>query len=449
MKCLGRVLACTVALVAIMGTCFVFVPNRASATEYAGTSPSFATGQTWSLDVGWANAGDMITWDWGSSDSLIFSFWRLPNTYYGGLTDYDGIVVDTSGEYVMRWYNNNLIFSATVDFWVASFTPSFSVSSPSEGAYVNSKTISVQGTTDAYSTGVLVGPDAMHLKEADWSMNDWGVDGLVLNEGQNSILVRCYYILDYDGFKNITYDKTIHVIVDTVPPELVITEPTNGTCYNCIHGLKWQCSDESGIAKEEVKIDALPWEGGLKLAMPYPLLLEHQLDDGIHTVQVRVTDQAGNQAVQSVTFTADSTPPELAVLSPTAESTVRGNDVVFSWHAQDSNGVSSQVNIDGAGYGDYGGNNENNTYHFKLATGQHTIEVRAFDSAGNNVTKMVTFEVDNRALSFGGPYYGLPLVAIIVGVILVGLFIALTILKRRRAPAAPPLQPPAVPPGAP
>ena len=91
----------------------------------------------------------------------------------------------------------------------------------------------------------------------------------------------------------------------------------------------------------------------------------------------------------------------------------------------------------------------NQTQHVKLSNGEHTVSITVTDYAGNTVTKNVTFEVNARALIFGGPYYGLPLVAIIVGVISVGFFIALTVVRKRHAPAAPPPQPPMPPPGAP
>jgi hypothetical protein len=87
--------------------------------------------------------------------------------------------------------------------------------------------------------------------------------------------------------------------------------------------------------------------------------------------------------------------------------------------------------------------------HLWFSSGYHVVQIRVTDHAGNQAIGSVSFNNDNGAFSFGGPYYGLPTVAIIVGVILVGLFIALNLLKKRRAPAAPPLQPPVAPPSEP
>lgn len=506
------------------------IPSRASATEYQGTSPSFATDTEWATSAFWCNAGDLIEWDWTTSDTLSFSLLYTSGTsttHVYGFSSYDGYVVPSAGHYALDWYNNNLFFSAMVSYWVAAFTPSLAISSPADGAYLSSRLISLQGSTDPYTDGVLVGPDAMHLREATWSGDNWGVDNLAMNEGQNSILVRSYYLLDYYGYENTTYDRTIHVVVDTIPPELTITTPFNNTFVKGDLDISWQCSDSNGIVRSEIKFDAWGWQDVTGTTYPASLA------DGQHTVQIRVTDAAGNQATRIASFTADSTPPELTIIgppqdsytqssgvswqasdnigldpecqlvfdnsgmvvvnmsasstyylhyfehfqdgphtvqlwvrdfannwamktvnftldthapdltvsSPVKDSTIRGNYVSLTWQASDNIALKEvRVWIDGEGGGVVEGNELKD---IRLANGPHTIEVEAYDYAGNSNGLERTFTVNSQALSFSGPYYGTPLVAIIAAVLLVALFVVLRyVMKRKSAPPASPAEPP-------
>ena len=525
MNSVSRAIVGLVVMATFLGSALVVVPTRVAASEYSGTSPSFSTGSTWALDLGTLGPGFIVEWSWASSDSLIFSM-TLDGTAFPQSNN-EGFVTWTTGHWELQWYNNNWFFSATVSYWVAAFTPLTTVATPLDGTWVNSAMISVQGVSDHYSIGVLVGPDAMHLREASWSGDDWEASYVALNEGQQSILVRTYYWLDYYGYHNITYDQTVHVVVDSVPPELVITAPANGTYMKGDSDVSWQCSDSNGIVKSEIKFDAWGWQDIAGTTY------QASLADGEHTVQVRVTDPAGNQVIRLATFTADSTPPGLTFLFPLegsyssngtvawratdnyvvqapfrvdidsagwtfteggtpiyhldvpdgphsfqmevrdgAENTVvrtvnftvdrtmptisisgpttgvhiRGDYADVTWQSSDNLGiVSTEMKIDGKDWTPVTGLEAK---HVWFSSGYHVVQVRVTDHAGNQAISSTSFKNDNGAFSFGGPLYGLPTIAIIVGVILVGLFIALTVMKKRHALAAPPPQPPATPPSA-
>jgi len=155
---------------------------------------------------------------------------------------------------------------------------------------------------------------------------------------------------------------------------------------------------------------------------------------------------SGTQVLTSYIYTPpDTTPPTVSMTGPPADAQIRGGYVDVAWQSADNTGVvSTEMRIDGGTWETVSGNEVN---HLRLSSGHHVIEIRVADKAGNQAVNSISFDSDNGAFSFGGPYYGLPTIAIIVAVILVGLFVALTVMKRRRAPAAPPPQPPATPPG--
>ena len=156
---------------------------------------------------------------------------------------------------------------------------------------------------------------------------------------------------------------------------------------------------------------------------------------------------SGTQVLTSYTYTPpDTTPPTVSITGPLAGTHVRGSYADVTWQSTDNIGVvSTEMRIDGGSWEPVSGHE---IKHLWLPSGHHLIEIRVSDNAGNQAINSTSFNNDNGAFSFGGPYYGLPTVAIIVAAILVGLFVALTVMKRRRAPAAPPPQPPMAPPGA-
>lgn len=413
----------------VWGMSLVFIPTPVSATEWSGTSPSFSTDTTWSLDVGWVSAGQIIAWYWATYDSLIFSVDNIYGSHYSGLTYDDGLVVDEAGEYVLRWFNDNLIFSATVDYWVVVFTPSTTISTPIDGAYVNSTTIAVQGSTDSYSTGVLVGPDAWHLSEASWSGDDWAFDQFLPNEGYNSILVRTYYWLDLYGYKNVTYDRMIHVHRDTILPDLAIFSPLSDINYpnhylKDVVNISWQCSDESGILKREVKVDALGWQEVQTDSY------SAQLADGNHVVNVRVTDSAGNVAEGVVVFICDTVAPDVDIGGPGMNTKISKDSVSVWWYGGDAlTGIDHyEVRIAGGDWIDAG---DATDYSFTgLGDGWYLVDVKAVDRSGNEAISSVSFGIYTSIWSQNGPYHGIPMYAVIAA-IMVGAIVAVLLLRKR------------------
>jgi len=139
-----------------------------------------------------------------------------------------------------------------------------------------------------------------------------------------------------------------------------------------------------------------------------------------------------------ITVTLDVTPPTVTISAPSEGSHWRGSYVEVAWQSSDNIGIAktelwdedSRIEVQG------------NSSRFPVKTGTHILHVTVSDVAGNKATSSVTIESDSRALSFDGPYYGIPTIAIVAGLILGWLLVASMIRKKRRAPALlPPLEP--------
>jgi len=164
----------------------------------------------------------------------------------------------------------------------------------------------------------------------------------------------------------------------------------------------------------------------------------------VKSVSESGSSASSTQVLTSFSYTPpDTTPPTVSITGPLADAHFRGGYVDVAWECADNVAVvSTEMRIDGGSWEPVSGYE---VQHLSLPSGYHVIEIRVTDSAGNQAVNSTSFDNDNRALSFGGPYYGLPLVAVIVSVVLSGLFIALTALRKRRVSATPPSQPSATP----
>lgn len=201
--------------------------------------------------------------------------------------------------------------------------------------------------------------------------------------------------------------------IDRAPPEISVVLPSTDSMTPEAR-VSWECEDDA-LSVMELRVDGLVWE--VIDVDPDAASYEYTLDvmDGVHTVEIRAADVAGNEATVSVNFTIDRAAPTIVELTPVEGASVRGNDVEVTWEVYDGFGVAlTEINIDGVEWLTIDTSAEGlGSMMVELGHGEHTIKLRATDSAGNVIIDSVTFDVDSAALSFGGPYYGLPLIALI------------------------------------
>ncbi|MBS3815940.1 MAG: PQQ-binding-like beta-propeller repeat protein [Candidatus Thermoplasmatota archaeon] len=187
------------------------------------------------------------------------------------------------------------------------------------------------------------------------------------------------------------------VIVDPTAPEVSIIEPAEGSLMNTSDvEVTWIGSDNtSGLSYYEIKKDDGTWkDNGLE---DRSLLLE--LADGVHLVEVRAVDKAGNKKIIEVQFEIDTAPPMLSIKSPDEDESFEEASVLIDWEGEDNQTrvVSYRLRLNGKSWIDPGAEE---SYTFSnLSDGSYTVEVRCTDEAGNTRAKEVDFEV---ATSGGG-----------------------------------------------
>lgn len=335
-----RMIIYSVSCVLLLGS-FLSISQTADA---ASGSITIAPGETKYLSFGACASGDVVLWSLEISTlSTILEYWlQAPDGSHLPLYSLTwGKVVDAAGEWrlgfsidISGWW------SATVYYTTYRTTPQVEITGPLDSTYVNQALVTVSGTTDGFADSVAVSLDDVHYDSADLYLGSWNKQVTLTADGDYTIYAEA--ALNWGSFVLKYYDS-VTITLDRLPPEVVIKLPA---------------------------------------------------DDGL----------------------------------------VRGNYVDIVWAWSDDSGIeTTEINIDGWGWSAVTGSRYDD---LRLATGEHTIQIRVTDIAGNQATDSTTFTVDARVLSFDGPYYGVPLIGIILAVVIAAVA-TITMVRRRRGSHAP------------
>jgi len=127
-------------------------------------------------------------------------------------------------------------------------------------------------------------------------IKDWT---LTQGEGKKTVYVQ---YKDKAGLESLAYSGTI--LLDTTPPTIAIDWPSPGSeIKSSITQVQWIGTDAgSGVDHFEVRVDGGSWRNVGNNAAH----VLSELSDGSHTVEVKITDKAGNSRTTSVNFTVSA-----------------------------------------------------------------------------------------------------------------------------------------------
>ncbi|MEX0568492.1 MAG: NosD domain-containing protein [Candidatus Njordarchaeota archaeon] len=183
------------------------------------------------------------------------------------------------------------------------------------------------------------------------------------------------------------------VIIGTTPPDVRIIRPCSGDYLNTSSvTVEWSAIDlNNDIDYSEIRIDSKSWINvGINTNYTFT-----NVSDGKHTVCVRVYDRDQNYDEEKVTFTVDTRPPTIAILSPSNDSKLGSSSVTVEWNASDNgSGISHFMlylddiliaeNISA----------DQLSYELNVSEGAHQVIVVAIDRAGNRAESCVDFVVE-------------------------------------------------------
>lgn len=213
-----------------------------------------------------------------------------------------------------------------------------------------------------------------------------------LQDGSYTVLGRA---TDVAGNTSTT---SASVKVDTLPPQVQLDlagTQGNAGWYTSLLSLTIQAEDPtSGVASIRVLLDTGDWQDASSLVIP----------DGLHIVQVRVSDQAGNVAAETRKLAVDTLPPQSEFTDPPEGSTTFvSGQVTFSGGSQDTTSglAGAEISLDNGQSWQALAPDASGDWSFPWDTttvpnGTYTILVRAMDLAGNQEnTARVTVVVSN------------------------------------------------------
>jgi hypothetical protein len=170
-------------------------------------------------------------------------------------------------------------------------------------------------------------------------------------------------------------------LVSITPPSVWFIAPVDGFVTNTsLVPFSWNGTGNANLVSFSLSVDGGAWTN-LNLSTQAVL----NLPDGVHAVLVRVIDLNGDPA-QNITYvTVDTTPPVLVATIPPA---IVGQFSILSWTASDATTNVTQVVVYVDGAKIYSGTGSSCSLGAYSAAGNHSVEVLAFDYAGNvaNVT---------------------------------------------------------------
>ncbi len=367
---------------------------------------------------------------------------------------------DTSGVATTRY----CLDCAVADPWTTYTTP-FPVSA--EGAHsLKYNSTDSAGNNEVTSTAAIdvdvTGPSTMSTVTGTTGADNWytsAVSVTLAATDAGSGVASTFYRLDGGGWVHYTaafpvskegtttveYNatdavghvettKTLSIKIDTVSPTTTLT-PTGTTgsngWYKSAVSVSIAGTDAtSGVATREYRIDGGAWQ---------TYSAAFNVGEGTHTVEARVTDNAGRSTVQSQSLKIDATAPAISNLGPSG--TV-SSPVTVTWTGTDAtSGIASYaVSVDGAAATSVG---TTASTTLNLTAGDHTVTVTALDVAGNSASSSVQMTVSGGA----GPVGGLDTMTLLIIVVVVAAAVlgAVWYVMRRRK-ASPPSEPPAAPP---
>lgn len=294
-----------------------------------------------------------------------------------GIYNLTAIVSDVAG--------NTTSTSGTIKLDVTPPSAGFNLPAPNgqNGWYVSAVTVTPNGS-DATSG---IASQEVSLDNAAWLPSV-----TIATDGTRTIYGR---ISDVAGN---TTASTTTLRVDTTPPSVTVTipPPSGGAGWYTSQTLFSTSGADavSGVASTIYSVDGGAWVSNAPT-----------ISDGTHTVQVRVTDLAGNITTSTTTVRVDATPPSSAFGSPPEGSTtvVNGRITMSGATADATSGATgAEISLNGGANWlplalNTGGSWSYNWDTTQVNNGTYAILVRARDIAGNQEnTARVTIVVSNE-----------------------------------------------------
>lgn len=288
----------------------------------------------------------------------------------------------------------------TVDFQVFDAAGNFASASQTVNVDTTPPSSLITSSGTAGGGSWYVSPATLTITSSD-NLSDvagtqYRIDGGQWADGSSVTLSDGIFTVDFlvrDAAGNsTTVSQTVSV--DTVSPVLthrIAGRVGNSPWYVSSITITASAADPtSAVEAIEYRINGGEWQAGQTITA----------DDGIHTIDLRTKDNAGNQTEYSITVEIDSTPPTASITSPSDGATVAKTVMLSGAVSGGLSGVKSvQLKIDSSPWIEIDHWTETFWDHRWVTgysmNGRHTIRLLVTDNAGNTAEDSITLHVEN------------------------------------------------------
>jgi len=247
----------------------------------------------------------------------------------------------------------------------------------------------ISGTSMA--TPHVTGAAALYITTNGKPTDKTGADAVKQGLVQSGILQSdpAGFSGDPDAFhENLLKVQAISSGVDTISPVVSISSPTTGSTISTTSPTITGTASDAGSGVKSVLV-TLDGVSQTVLGTTTWSVTTSNLGQGSHTIVATATDNAGNTASVTGTFTVD-TVPTISITSPTPNSNVNGRvNILVS--ASDPSGISKvEIYIDNKLKATLTGSFSYTWNTHPETTGPHTITAKAYDMSGNSASADVT-----------------------------------------------------------
>ena len=210
-----------------------------------------------------------------------------------------------------------------------------------------------------------------------------------------------YYSVSDTAGNTATATRIVNVVAegtDFIFPTIIISSPAEGSIYNSLtHNLVFVATDEnlnSCSYSPDNGITIIPIECNSGELNSILLIAS----EGANTWIVYASDESGNEAEESISFSVDlgaedTTAPAITIISPEENETLETRNLYVEVATDEDATVTLQLDEETTQTME---NDEDHIFNYSLSgleNGEHTITFTATDTAGNIGTETVTFEV--------------------------------------------------------
>jgi parallel beta-helix repeat protein len=268
--------------------------------------------------------------------------------------------------------------SIPYNFVIDSIKPMITLNSPANHAVINSGTNINLSVTD------------LNLDFVNYTINGtmnttldspYNIDTSAWQNGDYEIEI---FATDLAGNTN---TSQFNFTIDSVSPLITLVTPVNNSVILPGTMISFNIFD-ANLNMVNYSID-----GGTEQTLSAPYNISTiGLADGIHSMEVRTRDLAGNTAYGYYSFTIDGTEPEVGLNTPANNSVVIAGTVIDL--------EITEVNLDSATYSINGGTAQSFVSPFEISTnswvdGEYSINVYVLDQVGLATQRVFKFTIDS------------------------------------------------------